>query len=75
MADSEDPTQELDIGARIERLETIAETLEAGDVSLERAKALREEADDHLQALRTALDVGDGDLIDVDTDAVDGDVE
>lgn len=59
-------TQDVDIGSRIERLEEIAETLEAGSVDLERARALREEADDHLETLRRALDVGDGAVIDVD---------
>lgn len=59
-------TQDVDIGSRIERLEEIAETLEAGAVDLERARALREEADDHLETLRRALDVGDGAVIDVD---------
>lgn len=54
------------IEERIERLETIAETLEDGAVDLARAKELREEADDHLHALREELAVGDGDVIEVD---------
>lgn len=56
---------DLDIGGRIDRLEAIAETLEDGEVGLERAKELREEADEHLAALREELDVGDGEIIEV----------
>lgn len=62
------------IDDRLERLETIAETLEAGEVGLATAKDLREEADEHLTALREDLDVGDGDIIELDADVepVDG---
>jgi exonuclease VII small subunit len=67
--------EDVDIGARIERLEEIAETLEDGDVGLQQAKELREEADEHLEALREALDVGDGDIIEIEKDDVDGAVE
>ena len=55
-----------DIAERIERLEEIAETLEDGEVDLSTAKELREEADTHLEELREALDVGDGDIIEID---------
>ena len=61
----------IDVGERIERLEEIAETLEDGAVGLERAKELREEADDHLEAMREALDVGDGEIIELEGEAVD----
>ncbi|OYR82946.1 hypothetical protein DJ84_09135 [Halorubrum ezzemoulense] len=57
---------EVDIAERIERLEEIAETLEDGEVDLPTAKELREEADTHLEELREALDVGDGDIIEID---------
>ena len=57
-----------DIEAKIDRLETIAETLEEGNVDLPRATELREEADEHLRALREELEVGDGDIIDVDAE-------
>ncbi|MFT4883936.1 MAG: exonuclease VII small subunit [Natronomonas sp.] len=67
--------EDVDIGARIERLEEIADTLEDGDVGLQQAKELREEADEHLEALREALDVGDGDIIEIEKDDVDGAVE
>lgn len=61
----------LDISDRISRLEEIAETLEEGEVGLDTAKELREEADEHLERLREALDVGDGEIIEVDGDDVD----
>jgi exonuclease VII small subunit len=57
-----------EIQTRIDRLEEIAETLEAGEVDLVTAKKLREEADDHLQTLRQQLDVGDGEIIELDTE-------
>jgi len=60
-----------DIGERLARLEEIAETLEEGEVGLERAQTLREEADEQLTTLRETLDVGDGEIIEVsngDTD-------
>jgi exodeoxyribonuclease VII small subunit len=57
--------EDVDISGKIARLEEIAETLEDGDIELERAKELREEADQHLEILHDALDVGDGDLIEV----------
>ena len=47
----------LTIGDRMDRLEEIAETLEAGNVDLETAKELRTEADEHLSTLRSELDV------------------
>jgi len=56
----------VEIGDIITRLEEIAETLEEGAVDLERARELREEADEHLEALRQELDVGDGEIIEID---------
>lgn len=66
-----DAEAELDIGGQLDRLEAIAETLEEGDVGLERAQELREEADEHLEALREELDVGDGEIIEIDGNDVD----
>jgi exodeoxyribonuclease VII small subunit len=57
--------EDADISGKIDRLEDIAETLEDGDIGLEHAKELREEADQHLEVLRETLDVGDGDIIEV----------
>lgn len=61
----------LEIGDCIDRLEEIAETLEEGEIGLETAKELREEADDHLIALRDKLDVSDGDIIELDSPDMD----
>lgn len=66
---------EWDIAARIERLEEIAETLEDDDIGLETAKELREEADDHLETLREELDVGDGEIIELEAEDADIDEE
>ncbi len=57
---------EFDIADTVERLEEIAETLEDGEVDLATAKELREEADTLLKDLRGALDVGDGEIIELD---------
>jgi exodeoxyribonuclease VII small subunit len=61
-----------DIGERLARLEEIAETLEEGEVGLERAQTLREEADEQLTTLRETLDVGDGEIIEVSNDDTEG---
>lgn len=53
------------ITAKVERLEEIAETLEAGNIDLATAKELREEADGYLEKLRDELDTGDGEIIEV----------
>jgi len=62
---------DVDIGGTVDRLEEIAETLENGEVGLETAKELREEADEKLMTLRDVLDVGDGDIIEIDGDEPD----
>lgn len=59
-------SEDVNVSRLIDRLEAIAETLEDGDIGLDRAKELREEADEHLETLRDALDVGDGDIIERD---------
>lgn len=55
------------IEERIERLETIAETSEDGDVNLATTKGPPEEGDEHLHHLRDEFDVSDGDIIEPDT--------
>ena len=65
---------DVDVGGTIDRLEEIAETLEDGDIGLEMAKKLREEADEQLAMLRDVLGVGDGDIIEIDGDELDGEV-
>ena len=62
---------EFNVAETIDRLEEIAETLEDGEVDLTTAKELREEADNHLEKLRDALDVGDGDIIEIDGENAD----
>jgi exodeoxyribonuclease VII small subunit len=52
-----------DISEKVERVESIIETLEAGEVSLERANELREEGEALLADLRADLDVGDGTVL------------
>lgn len=59
------------LGDRLDRLEEIAETLEDGEVGLDTAKELREEADDHLVAVREDLDVGNGEIIEMEAEDVD----
>ncbi len=57
-----------EIRSKIDRLEAIAEMLENGEVDLATAKELRQEADEHLKELRDQLDVGDGKIIELETD-------
>lgn len=56
-------TDESTISETVNRVETIIETLEDGEVSLERAQQLREEGDELLAELREHLEVGDGEVI------------
>lgn len=56
-------TDEPAISEKVDRVKTIVETLEDGEVSLERAKELREEGDELLAELRDDLEVGDGEVI------------
>lgn len=52
------------IAEKTERLETIIEQLEAGEVSLERANELHEEGTELLAELESELAVGDGEIVD-----------
>jgi len=56
---------DADIQARIDRLEEIAEQLEQGEIDLATAKQLREEADEHLEWLRSELSVESGALVEL----------
>jgi Exonuclease VII small subunit. len=56
---------DADIQERIDRLEEIAERLEQGEVGLATAKSLREEADEHLEWLRSELSVESGTLVEL----------
>lgn len=51
---------------QIDRLRTIAETLEDGEITLPEAKQLREEADELLEELRVKLETDDGQIIELD---------
>lgn len=61
MTDTSEQIQE-----QIERLRTIAETLEDGDVGLPEAKQLREEADELLEELQVELETDDGRIMELD---------
>lgn len=61
--DGDDELADASIGEHVERLETIIERLEDGEVSLERAAELRSEGEERLEALETALDLGEGEVI------------
>ena len=56
-------TQETPISDKVDRIETIVDTLENGDVSLEEAEELHKEGQTLLKALQEDLDVGDGTVI------------
>jgi small-conductance mechanosensitive channel len=60
------PADSAAIRDRIDRLEEIAEELEAGEIDVATAKELREEADEHLRTLRQQLDAGDGELVEIE---------
>lgn len=50
------------ITEHVDRIETIIDRLETGDVDLAEAKALLDEGRDHLDRLEAELDVGTGDV-------------
>lgn len=54
------------ISETVDRVETIIETLEDGEVCLERAQELRQEGEQLLAELRRELDVGDGELVELE---------
>lgn len=54
--------KDADIELRTNRVEEIIEILEEEDVSIERAKELREEAESLLDELERDLDVGEGEV-------------
>ncbi|MBX0288491.1 exodeoxyribonuclease VII small subunit [Halomicroarcula sp. F28] len=53
---------ETDIADKTDRIESIIEQLESGDVSLERATELKVEGDELLEELEAELDLGDGEV-------------
>jgi len=56
-------TQKTPISEKVDRIESIVDTLENGDVSLEDAEELHEEGQTLLEELQDDLDVGDGTVI------------
>jgi exodeoxyribonuclease VII small subunit len=57
-------TEETTISEKVDRVETIIETLEDDDVSLERAQELHAEGQALLEELQADLDVGSGEILD-----------
>lgn len=55
-------TDNTSISEKVDRVKTIIETLEDGDVSLERAQTLRDEGETLLEELRADLDVSEGEV-------------
>jgi exodeoxyribonuclease VII small subunit len=51
------------VSEKVNRVETIIEQLEAGDLSLEEAEELHAEGQTVLEELQELLDVGDGDVV------------
>jgi len=56
-------TENNSIGDKVDRIETIVERLDSGDVSLEEAQKLHKEGQTLLKELQADLDVGDGTII------------
>lgn len=56
-------TDTTPISDKVDRIETIIEQLEDGEVSLEEAQELREEGKEVLVELEETLEVGDGEII------------
>ncbi|MBX0305692.1 exodeoxyribonuclease VII small subunit [Haloarcula salinisoli] len=61
---------ETDIADKTDRIESIIEQLESGDVSLERATELKVEGDELLEELEAELDLGDGEVREQITDSI-----
>lgn len=60
------PTVDGEIGEKMDRVREIIQQLEDGEVSLERAKELRDEGKEILSDVETDLDLGDGTVIERD---------
>ncbi|ERH01234.1 MAG: Exonuclease VII small subunit [Halonotius sp. J07HN6] len=56
-------TNETPISDKVDRVETIIEQLEDGDISLEEAQELRDEGQKILAELEETLAVADGEII------------
>jgi len=60
--DTSTPTDES-IAVKTDRIEDIIAQLEDGEVSLERAKELRDEGESLLEDLESDLDIGDPEIV------------
>ncbi len=56
-------TQNTPINKKVDRIESIVETLENGNVSLEEAQELHKEGQTLIEELQDELDVGDGTIV------------
>ena len=63
------PASSEEIERKLDRLDEIAATLEAGEIDLATAKELREEADELLETLREELAHEEGELVEVDPES------
>lgn len=68
MSEKPTPTTQHDatINEKTRRLEEIIATLEDGDISLEKAKNLHSEGQELLKALQNDLELGEGEIIELD---------
>lgn len=55
-------THDNEIADHVNRIETIIERLESGDIELAEARAFLEEGRERIDRLEEALDVGSGDI-------------
>lgn len=66
---TEQAPTDLTIQERVDRIETIVEQLEAGDLSLEEGASLYEEGQRHIETLREDLEMGEGTVVDIDRES------
>lgn len=55
-------THDDEIADHVDRIETIIDRLESGDIDLAEARSLLEEGQNRLERLEEALDVGTGEI-------------
>lgn len=63
MTETSTPSSDAPISEKMEHVRRIVERLDAGDVSLERAKELRDEGRELLGDIEDDLELGDGTVI------------
>jgi len=62
MSTSDPHADDRNISEKLDRVETIIETLDDGDISLEQAKELHEEGRALLDSLQADMDLGEADI-------------